>query len=78
MNNFTDDERTVANMNVEGFSWYKGKNPKNHEEIINLDLGPKERKALRKGAMAVYMPIIFIYGISFFVIFLLLDLLWIN
>lgn len=70
-----DDGTTVADMNVEGFRWYM--NPKQRarrQEIRDLGLTPRERRALVWGALLAYLPMFLVILGSFILTFLLLYL----
>lgn len=70
-----DDGQTVADMNVEGFSWYQSKKTMKHnKEMADLNLGPKERRAVIKGAFMAYLPTFLIILGSFLIAYLLFTL----
>ena len=52
-----DMETTVADMNVEGFSWYDPKK-KNGQKQDPVQLTKKEYRALVRGAYRAMLPII--------------------
>ena len=55
-----DDGRTVADMNVEGFKWYRPKNDTYEAErkkLRELNITPSERRAMIKGALSVMLPV---------------------
>lgn len=73
-----DDNRTVANMNVEGFKWYKSDKEKAaKEDLRKLKVTKKERKAITKAAYLSVIPIIIMY-LSAFILLFLLILWWLN
>lgn len=82
---FVDDGRTIVNMNVEGMPWHLdgprvGKGPKqpgeNERQPEDLQLTKKETRAIIKGVMMVTLPIVLIFTLSYFFIFLFLDWFW--
>ncbi len=52
-----DTQTTVADMNVEGFSWYDPKR-KNGEKTSPTKLTKKEQRALIRGAYKAMLPMI--------------------
>lgn len=77
--NFGDDKRTVADMNVEGMPWYISKEAyQKHTDIKSLALTKEERRAMFKAMVSAMVPITVIVVISAFVIFLFLDLVWLS
>ena len=55
-----DDGRTIADMNVEGFKWYRPKHDAHEAErqkLRELNITPRERRAMIKGALAVMLPV---------------------
>ena len=53
---FEDDGRTVADMNVEGMPWYRGKNYKPNE---TPKLSREEKRAVFKGAfLSLVVPLL--------------------
>lgn len=56
---FVDDNHTVANMNVDGFSWYKSeKHKKTEKELGQLGITRSERRAMIWGAYKAYLPML--------------------
>jgi len=71
-----DDGRTVSNMNVDGFSWYQSKKTiKRKQKLMDLNLLPKERWAIIKGAYLAYLPV-FLFILGGFVVTYLLFYVW--
>ncbi len=64
-----DTETTVADMNVEGFSWYDPARKKGKKQTA--DLTKKEQKALIRGAYRAMIPVIFCIAVVFGAMFLL-------
>ena len=61
-----DDDRTVAEMNVEGMPWYKSpEEQKRQKELDELNLSKGEKRAILKGAYAALMPA-FLIGLAVF------------
>lgn len=52
-----DMETTVADMNVEGFSWYNPNKKKGKDNGLG-DISKKEYWAMVKGAYAAFLPIL--------------------
>ena len=65
-----DMETTVANMNVEGFSWYDP-SIKDGPKQPNPKLTKKEQRAMIIGAYKAMLPMIICIGIGCLVVFLL-------
>ena len=64
--NEEDDDRTIAEMNIEGMPWYKSpEEEKNGREIDDLHLSKEESRAMIKGAYAALMPA-FLIGLAVF------------
>lgn len=60
------DERTVAEMNIEGMPWYKTPEEiKNQKEIDDLGITKEENRAMIRGAYAALMPA-FLIGLAVF------------
>jgi hypothetical protein len=76
--NFEDHGETIANMNVEGFSWYQDeKSVKRKKTLIDLNLTTRERRALVGGAFKAYLPM-FLVIIGGFLITYFLFLLFVS
>ena len=61
-----DDDRTVADMNVEGMPWYKSpEEQKRQKEMDELNLSKGEKRAILKGAYAALLPA-FLIGLAVF------------
>ena len=78
-----DDGRTIANMDLEGTPWArKGGSSRRKKEKRNelgeLNLTPKEKRAIFWGAMSAVMPIAIAFVVLFFLAFLILDLVWLR
>jgi len=68
-----DDGRTIANMNVEGFAWYRSpKSIESKRKLLELNLTKKERRAMILGALLAYFP----YYLAFLGAFTLVYLLF--
>ena len=52
-----DTQTTVADMNVEGFSWYNPNKKKGKDNGLG-DISKKEYWAMVKGAYAAFLPIL--------------------
>lgn len=79
---YKDDGRTIVNMDLEEIMNNKKciaeKMSKANSSLRDLNLTPRERRAMLLGALAAVFPVAAAFGILFFLTFLLLDLLWIN
>lgn len=74
-----DDNRTIANMNVEGMPWYMGKDGyKRQNQMQELDITKEERRAMIFGAMAMMVPVLIVIVLAFFGVFLFLDIFWLR
>lgn len=78
-----DDGHVIADMNVEGMPWYSRQRRKDEREARRaefraLNMTPKERRAMILGAIGAILPWLLLYALIFFLVFLLLDLLWIR
>ena len=70
-----DMETTVADMNVEGFSWYDPRKKKKQQPSVKLT--KEEERALIRGAYRAALPLIACIAISGIIIFLL-AYLWLK
>ena len=50
-----DDGRTIADMNVEGFKY--DAHEAERQKLRELNITPRERRAMIKGALAVMLPV---------------------
>jgi len=67
-----DHGETISNMNVEGFSWYQSeKTLKKKKMLMDVNLTPKERRAVVFGAFVAYLPLFLIIVSSFVIAYLL-------
>ncbi len=75
---YEDDGSTIADMNVEGLPWYQSeKHIKAKKKLMNLNLSPRERRAIVKGAFLAYLPVFLAILLAFVGTYLLI-LLWMN
>jgi hypothetical protein len=70
-----DTETTIANMNVEGFSWYDPNMGTRKKQ--NTQLTKKEQRALIRGAFRAMLPMI-ICILSGMLLMFLLAFLWLK
>lgn len=70
-----DTETTFANMNVEGFSWYKPDEKDGKKQGIQLSRS-EQRVAIR-GALLAFLPIIFGIAVVMAIVFGL-AYLWLS
>ncbi len=74
-----DDERTIANMDVEGMPWYSGhKRKRNSTKQQQIILSKAERKAMMRGAFMAILPIVFGFVFLYFLAFLFLEYVWLK
>ncbi len=71
-----DTETTIADMNVEGFSWYDPKKKKK-ENKPSVQLTKEEQKALIRGAYRAMLPLIGCIALSG-LLMLILAYLWLK
>ena len=71
-----DMETTIADMNVEGFSWYDP-NKKNKNKGQPTKLTNKEQRALTRGAFRAMFPMI-VCILSGMLLMFLLAFLWLK
>lgn len=70
---YIDDGRPVADMNIEGFSWYyKHKFNNDRKELLDLNITHKERLAMLLGALSAMLPIVIFMGLVYGGAFLVL------
>ena len=71
---YVDDDRTVADMNVEGMPWYvkSGYDRKKAEKKLSF----KEKAAIIFGAYRAYLPGFLIVCGAMVLTFLLIKILW--
>lgn len=73
-----DDQRTIADMNIEGMPWYIKRINNHGKQEEELVFTKKERKAIFLGVMSAIIPILLVYGGIFFILCLLMYLTWLN
>lgn len=77
--NFQDDNRTVASMNVEGMPWYISKDSYQKQvDMRSLHLTREERRAMFWAMVSAMIPITVIITIGAFAAFLFLDWFWLS
>ena len=63
-----DDGRTIADMNVEGFKWYRPKHDAHEAErqkLRELNITPRERRAMIKVALGVMLCVAALFMIAY-------------
>lgn len=76
---FEDDQRTIASMNVEGMPWYISKEAyKTHVNVKALDLTKGERRAMFWAVVSSMVPITAVLAIVSFLTLLFLDIFWLS
>lgn len=77
-NEFIDDGRSIADMNIEGFSWYTpNKYSTERKNLSDLKLTRKERMAMIFGALQAILPVAIIMILLLFGVFLLISF-WLS
>jgi hypothetical protein len=75
---FIDDGRSIADMNIEGFSWHTpNKYSTERKNLSDLKLTRKERMAMILGALQAILPIALMMILLFFGVFLLISF-WLS
>lgn len=76
---FTDDQRTVASMNVEGMPWYISKEAyKTHVNVQALGLTKGERRAMFWAIVSTMIPVTIVIAVVSFLTLLFLDIFWLS
>ena len=84
---FKDDGRTVADMDIPGMPWYAGPNdrlgdrPKAKRNSLveeRIVLTKREKRAIYKGIIAAILPLVLAFAVGYFFIFLFLDKVWLS
>ena len=72
---FEDDGRTVANMNVEGFSWYR---PEHGDEVKGPrpELSRSQARAAIGGILKAALLISAVFAAGYFLFLLFCDRVW--
>lgn len=75
---FIDDGRSIADMNIEGFSWHTpNKYATERKNLSDLKLTRKERVAMIFGALQAILPVAITMILLFFGAFLLISF-WLS
>ncbi|HEY8395868.1 MAG TPA: hypothetical protein VIK96_03730 [Bacilli bacterium] len=73
---FQDSGVTIADMNVEGMPWYRSKKEqKLAKELKDLNITPKERRAMIRGAYRAYLPLLLFILLGYVLAFVLIYFL---
>lgn len=76
---FIDDGRVIADMDYEHITGYKSKKERRkHEELRELQISRKERRAIYKAAFAQFMPVFGIFIASLLFVIFMLYFFWLN
>lgn len=70
-----DDNRTIADMNVEGMPWYVPKDEDN-KPTEKIQLSKEERRAMGKGVFMAVLVTTVVFVSVFFLVILLLTRVW--
>ncbi len=71
--NFEDDGRTIADMNVDGMPWYE---PKRQDNAEKIELTPSEQRALIGNALKAALLVAAIFGLVYFLFILFCTHVW--
>ena len=75
---YIDDGRSIADLNIEGFSWYVPKRYSQERKNLNeLKITRKERVAMIIGALQAILPIAITILILYFGVFVFISA-WLN
>ena len=72
---FEDDGRTIANMNVDGMPWYLEKREK-QPEPEKIELTKEESRAMMGGILKATLLVTLAFGVGLTVFILLCDLVF--
>ena len=72
---FEDDGHTVANMNVEGFSWYRPEHPEGDQNLPSEWTSDQSRAALG-GILKAALLICAVFAVGYFLFLLFCDKIW--
>ena len=72
---FEDDGRTIAEMNVDGMPWYLEKREKQPEQE-KLELTKEEGRAMMRGILKAVLLVTLAFGIGLTLFILLCDLVF--
>lgn len=70
---YEDDGRTIADMNVDGMPWYEPRRQDNEEKP---DLSPAEQRALIGSALKAALLVAAIFGTVYFLFILFCTNVW--
>ena len=71
--NFEDDGRTIADMNVDGMPWYE---PKRQDNAEKIELTSSEQRALIGSALKAALLVAAIFGLVYFLFILFCTHVW--
>ena len=72
---FEDDGRTIAEMNVDGMPWYLEKREKQPEQE-KLELTKEEGRAMMRGILKAVLLVTLAFGVGLTLFILLCDLVF--
>ena len=70
---FEDDGRTIADMNVDGMPWYE---PKRQDNAEKIELTSSEQRALIGSALKAALLVAAIFGLAYFLFILFCTHVW--
>ncbi|MBQ6366066.1 MAG: hypothetical protein IJI61_06615 [Oscillospiraceae bacterium] len=70
---FEDDGRTIADMNVDGMPWYE---PKRQDNAEKIELTSSEQRALIGSALKAALLVAAIFGLVYFLFILFCTHVW--
>ena len=76
---FEDDNRTIADMNVDGMPWYvrgdesrgKGADASEHDQMTD-----EEARMYRWAAVRAALLVVLVFGLAFFLFIAFCDFIW--
>ena len=72
---FEDDGRTIADMNVDGMPWY-APTRKDPESAEKIELTPEEQRWMIGGALKAALLVAGVFGIVYFLFLLFCTKVW--
>ena len=76
IDDFEDDGRTVANMNVDGMPWYIDKAKQKASAEDDLQLTGKEKRAMTLGVLSAALLVCGVLALAYFLFLLFCTEVW--
>ncbi len=73
---FEDDGRTYADMNVDGMPWYRPKQQGTPDEQEKIELNSEQGRYALRGALLAALLVAGIFALAFFLFLLFCDVVW--